>query len=244
MKYVVSKEKGGQYYVHPAGAPREAIKGSFGAKKKAMKIAASMCGMSRKEYQKAAKDQNKEEQEESEDHVMEMTRHEIVTSYREAKDKKAQVKILSELNATTKEKIIEELIAGGVKPQELPRNRQKLPKVEKTSVKIEEKASEKMDTPKNNAPSTPTQPTETNLPEDTKIYIPSPSTIGNPPSKIVKAKQSEYPKIVRDAVFYYIEHIKERIQDQKRTIETAELTIQAFEDDIEELRDALGEIAE
>lgn len=47
IEYDVSKEKGGQYYVHPAGRPEQPIKGSFGEKKKAIKIAARLCGMRR-----------------------------------------------------------------------------------------------------------------------------------------------------------------------------------------------------
>ena len=54
-----------------------------------------------------------------------MTNQEIVTSYREAKDKKMQVKILSELNVCSKEKIKEILITEGVRQCELPRNRKK-----------------------------------------------------------------------------------------------------------------------
>lgn len=50
---------------------------------------------------------------------------EIVRSYREAADKKAQVKILAELNLCSQREIIEILIANGVKPQELPRQRKK-----------------------------------------------------------------------------------------------------------------------
>lgn len=52
MKYEVSKEKGGQYYAHPQGEPTNAVKGSFGDKKKAIKVAARLCGISAKEYTK------------------------------------------------------------------------------------------------------------------------------------------------------------------------------------------------
>ena len=54
-----------------------------------------------------------------------MTNQEIVTSYREAKDKKMQVKILSELNVCSQEKIKDILIAEGIRACELPRNRKK-----------------------------------------------------------------------------------------------------------------------
>lgn len=55
LDYEVSKEKGGQYYVHPAGHPELPIKGSFGEKKKAIKTAARLCGIETKEYLKERK---------------------------------------------------------------------------------------------------------------------------------------------------------------------------------------------
>ena len=55
----------------------------------------------------------------------EMSCGEIVRSYREAADKKVQVKVLAELNLCSQREIIEILIANGVKPQELPRQRKK-----------------------------------------------------------------------------------------------------------------------
>ena len=55
LQYHVSKEKGGQYYVHPRGCPSLAVKGSYGDKKKALKIAARMCGITVKEYISARK---------------------------------------------------------------------------------------------------------------------------------------------------------------------------------------------
>lgn len=56
---------------------------------------------------------------------MEMSQGDIVRSYREAADKKAQVKILADLNVCSQREIIEILIANGVKAQELPRQRKK-----------------------------------------------------------------------------------------------------------------------
>ena len=50
LSYEVSKEKGGRYYVHPFGVPSDPVKGSFGDKKKAIKTAARLCGMTAKEY--------------------------------------------------------------------------------------------------------------------------------------------------------------------------------------------------
>ena len=38
IDYEVSKEKGGQYYAHPAGHPEQPIKGSYGDKKKGYQI--------------------------------------------------------------------------------------------------------------------------------------------------------------------------------------------------------------
>lgn len=54
-----------------------------------------------------------------------MTDLEIVSSYRQAKKKKEQITILSQLNACSKEKIIEILKNNGIQKQELPRNRKK-----------------------------------------------------------------------------------------------------------------------
>lgn len=56
LAYEVSKEKGGRYYVHPFGVPSDPVKGSFGDKKKAIKIAARLCGMTAKEYIAARKE--------------------------------------------------------------------------------------------------------------------------------------------------------------------------------------------
>lgn len=56
---------------------------------------------------------------------MEMTDLEILRSYRQAKKKKEQITILSELNCCSKEKIIEILKNNGIQKQELPRNRKK-----------------------------------------------------------------------------------------------------------------------
>ena len=56
---------------------------------------------------------------------MEMSCGEIARSYRGAADKKAQLKILAELNCCSQQEIRDILIAEGVKPQELPRQRQK-----------------------------------------------------------------------------------------------------------------------
>jgi len=52
---------------------------------------------------------------------MEMTREEIVSSYRQAKDKKNQLGVLADLNCATREQIKKELMAGGGMHQELPR---------------------------------------------------------------------------------------------------------------------------
>ena len=54
-----------------------------------------------------------------------MDNGEIYRSYKDAKNKKEQMMILAELNATTIERIREILLAQGVPPQSLPRNRKK-----------------------------------------------------------------------------------------------------------------------
>lgn len=54
---------------------------------------------------------------------MHMTESEIVRNYREAKNKREQVTILSDLNSCEKEEIIEILLRNGVDQKELPRKR-------------------------------------------------------------------------------------------------------------------------
>lgn len=54
ITYEVSKERGGQWYAHMTGS-NEAIPGSRGEKKKAMKVAANCMGISLKEYMKLRK---------------------------------------------------------------------------------------------------------------------------------------------------------------------------------------------
>lgn len=58
MEYEVSKQKGGQYYCHPRGSPEKPVKGSFGDKKKAVKVAARLCGITTKEYIERRKKNN------------------------------------------------------------------------------------------------------------------------------------------------------------------------------------------
>lgn len=50
IDYEVAKQKGGQYYCHPVGLPHQPVKGSFGDKRYAIKIAARLCGLTAKEY--------------------------------------------------------------------------------------------------------------------------------------------------------------------------------------------------
>ena len=54
ITYEVSKEKGGQWYAHKVGC-KEAIPGSRGDKKPAMKVAATCMGITLKEYMKLRK---------------------------------------------------------------------------------------------------------------------------------------------------------------------------------------------
>lgn len=54
MRYIVEKEKGGHYYVHPEESPTP-IKGSFGDKHHALKFAARAEGISTREYMKLRK---------------------------------------------------------------------------------------------------------------------------------------------------------------------------------------------
>lgn len=57
--------------------------------------------------------------------MMDMTAAEILKNYREAKDKKRQVRILADMNVCSVDEIKAILIAGGIDKRELPRTRQK-----------------------------------------------------------------------------------------------------------------------
>ena len=65
---------------------------------------------------------------------LEMTLEEIVRSYREAKDKAAQLEILADLNVCSREEIRRVLLEGGVKQQELPRKRTRRSEVAEETV--------------------------------------------------------------------------------------------------------------
>ena len=56
---------------------------------------------------------------------MNMTRAEILKSYKEAKDKKNQIAILADMNICSKQEIRDELIKAGVPGEELPKFRDK-----------------------------------------------------------------------------------------------------------------------
>lgn len=56
---------------------------------------------------------------------MQMSNEEIIRSYREARDKRKQIEILSELNACDKQKIRDILAEGGMDHRSLPRSRRK-----------------------------------------------------------------------------------------------------------------------
>ena len=58
---------------------------------------------------------------------LQMTVGEIVRSYREAKNKAAQVQILADLNMCSKEAIRRVLVEGGLDPRQLPRAPRKKP---------------------------------------------------------------------------------------------------------------------
>jgi len=51
LEYVVSKERGSsQYYVHKVGEPHQPVPGSYGAKKRALRMAAKLQGLEYKAY--------------------------------------------------------------------------------------------------------------------------------------------------------------------------------------------------
>ncbi len=70
---------------------------------------------------------------------LEMTPEEIVRSYREALDKKHQLEILADLNVCSEDVIRKVLIENGVRPQEMPRQRKKVPSAVAVEVKDFEK---------------------------------------------------------------------------------------------------------
>ena len=60
MKYTVSKEKGGQWYVHPIDDKKSPVPGSYGSKKEALKTAAKLNGIPLKDFLKYRKGENNE----------------------------------------------------------------------------------------------------------------------------------------------------------------------------------------
>ena len=60
LPYEIAKQKGGQFYVHPWGVPSSPVKGSFGDKRHATKIAARLCGMTPAEYADARKKEGRQ----------------------------------------------------------------------------------------------------------------------------------------------------------------------------------------
>ena len=84
---------------------------------------------------------------------MEMTNGEIVTSYKQAKHKAAQIGILAELNRCSNKKIVEILVDGGIKPSGLNRVKGELKKTES------EPALDPKPTPKQEPVKEPEEPT-------------------------------------------------------------------------------------
>lgn len=89
---------------------------------------------------------------------MQMSEEEIVIDYKQAKNKKAQVEILADLNACSKEQIIEILKRNGISSKELPRERKKaVAEPEQKEVK-QEAVKEKEDKPMVNTEESPFDP--------------------------------------------------------------------------------------
>lgn len=103
---------------------------------------------------------------------MQMSNEEIVRSYREAKSKSKQLKILAELNACDTQKIKDILIGSGMDHRRLPRGER-----EKTAVQTEEARpeKEKREAVKKKPENTQCESAESvkkEDPEPPKIYIP------------------------------------------------------------------------
>lgn len=88
---------------------------------------------------------------------MEMTNGEIVTSYKQAKHKAAQIGILAELNRCSNKKIVEILVDGGIKPSGLNRVKGELKKTE--SIPVSEPEQEPAPEPKQEPVKEPEEPT-------------------------------------------------------------------------------------
>ena len=184
---------------------------------------------------------------------MVMTQFEICKMYREAKNKKEQVKILCELNAEKRENIIAALLAGGIKHQELPRERKKKEAKAKTKFKVEAKgdaheANEKTEAQRKEgkkelvgmediAVSVCTDDaSKVSCTEKKTISIPSASELHPCPSKIEILKAKEPPPIIKNAVVFYIEHLHERINQNKEKIASLEIANGIMDEDIEDLK--------
>ena len=149
---------------------------------------------------------------------MQMTQQEIVTSFREAKDKKEQIKILSQLNVCSEEEIRSILIKGGIDGRALPRKRRKAEfkledeKASDASAEAVQACSTAEGGQAASATKAPIEaPEVAEAEERAPIEIPDPCAVPNPSAKLLK-EQRTYPKIIRVAVFYFIEHLEEKIR--------------------------------
>lgn len=134
---------------------------------------------------------------------MQMTSFDIVKSYREAKDKTKQVRILADLNACSKSEIIEILKSGGVSTKQLPRVRKNnKPQLE---ILANESTVESTTTLENDSVH---EDTESCDKHDTIPVAENPYKYGcGPVEPIVKKIQLNLPN--KDDAFAYINMLKE-----------------------------------
>lgn len=73
---------------------------------------------------------------------MQMTNNEILANFRQAKDKKEQLKILADLNCCTQEEIRQKLLEAGCDEKEIPTKAKPKPKETYVPPKVEVKKTE------------------------------------------------------------------------------------------------------
>ena len=172
---------------------------------------------------------------------MQMTQREIVTSFREAKDKREQIKILSQLNLCPEEEIRAILIKGGIDGRALPRKKRKEPfELDKATNASEEAVQacppveEVQATPTEEAADTP------EAQETAGIVIPDPSDVqGQTASVLKKHKERKHSRLVKTAISFFIESLQEKIRACEEEIEFQKNIIAFTKDDIEALTEEL-----
>ena len=173
---------------------------------------------------------------------MQMTQQEIVTSFREAKDKREQIKILSQLNVCSEEEIRSILIKGGIDGRALPRKKRKEPfeleeKEPTVTPAAQDQAEEEAEQTGQETGEIPAAP----APQETAgIVIPDLTNVqGQTVSALKKHKERKHSRLVKTAIAFFIESLQDKIRACEEEIEFQKNIIAFTKDDIEALTEEL-----